>query len=136
LVSPVTIEPPPRMGRIEETRLVKLRELGFDIEPFGSGTYLVRGVPAVLQLGDIERSVLDILEEAESASGSRPWDDEIVVSLACHGAIRSGQTLGVEDMRALIVQLEQTSLPRTCPHGRPTMVHVSAERLEKEFGRR
>lgn len=136
LVSPVTIEPPPRMGRIEETRLVKLRELGFDIEPFGSGTYLVRGVPAVLQLGDIERSVLDILEEAESASGSRPWDDEIVVSLACHGATRSGQTLGVEDMRALIVQLEQTSLPRTCPHGRPTMVHVSAERLEKEFGRR
>ena len=136
LVSPVTIESPPRMGRIEETRLVKLRELGFDIEPFGSGTYLVRGVPAVLQLGDVERSVLDILEEAESASGSRPWDDEIVVSLACHGAIRSGQTLGAEDMRALIVQLEQTSLPRTCPHGRPTMVHVSAERLEKEFGRR
>ncbi|HJX38736.1 MAG TPA: DNA mismatch repair endonuclease MutL [Anaerolineae bacterium] len=136
LVSPVTIESPPRMGRIEETRLVKLRELGFDIEPFGSGTYLVRGVPAVLQLGDVERSVLDILEEAESASGSRPWDDEIVVSLACHGATRSGQTLGVEDMRALIVQLEQTSLPRTCPHGRPTMVHVSAERLEKEFGRR
>ncbi len=136
LVSPVTIEPGPRLGTLDEARLSKLRELGFDMEPFGSGTYLVRGIPALLQVADVEQSVTDILEEAERAGGERPWDDEIVVSLACHGAIRSGETLGAEEMRALVVQLEQTSLPRTCPHGRPTMLHVSAERLEREFGRK
>jgi DNA mismatch repair protein MutL len=76
------------------------------------------------------------MEEAEKADGTRPWEEEIIVSLACHGAIRSGQTLTLEQMKELIVQLEQASLPRSCPHGRPTMLHVSAEQLDREFGRR
>jgi DNA mismatch repair protein MutL len=136
LVSPVVIEMGPRQAALDDGRLLKLRALGFDIERFGSGTYLLRGVPAALQAGDVAKSVTDIIESAERADGSRPWDEEMAISLACHGAIRSGQTLGTDEMQALVVQLEQTSLPRTCPHGRPTMLHVSAERLEREFGRR
>lgn len=136
LVEPITIEPGPRQAVLDENRLAKLKDLGFDLEPFGGGTYLIRGVPAMLQTAELEHSILDIIEEAERADGARPWEDEVIIGLACHGAVRSGQTLVIDQMQELIVQLEQTSLPRTCPHGRPTMLHVSAEQLEREFGRR
>jgi DNA mismatch repair protein MutL len=136
LVEPITIEPGPRQTALDEDRLAKLRELGFDLEPFGGGTYLIRGVPAMLRTAELDQSILDIMEEAERADGARPWEDEVIISLACHGAVRSGQTLAIDQMQDLIVQLEETSLPRTCPHGRPTMLHVSAEQLEREFGRR
>jgi DNA mismatch repair protein MutL len=76
-----------------------------------------------------------MMDEVERADGVRPWEEEIIIGLACHGATRSGETLTMDQMQGLIVQLEQTSLPRTCPHGRPTMLHVSAEQLEREFGR-
>ena len=117
-------------------RLDGLRELGFDIEPFGGGTYLVRAVPAVLQGDDLVQVILDIVQGAEKAEGLSDWEEEIIIGLACHGAIRSGQILSMEQMQELVVQLERTSLPRTCPHGRPTMLHVSAGQLEREFGRR
>lgn len=136
LVEPITIEPGPRHAGLDKERLTKLQEMGFDIEPFGGDTYLVRGVPTILQTADLARSILDIMDEVERADGVRPWEEEIIIGLACHGATRSGETLTMDQMQGLIVQLEQTSLPRTCPHGRPTMLHVSAEQLEREFGRR
>jgi DNA mismatch repair protein MutL len=136
LVEPITIEPGPRQTALDGDRLAKLKMLGFDVEPFGGGTFLIRGVPAMLGTAGLEQSILDIMEEVERADSGRPWEDEVIISLACHGAVRSGQTLAVDQMQELIVQLEQTSLPRTCPHGRPTMLHVSAEQLERDFGRR
>jgi DNA mismatch repair protein MutL len=136
LVEPITIEPGPRQVALDEDRLAKLKDLGFDLEPFGGGTYLIRGVPAMLQTAELEQSILDIMDEAERADGARPWEDEVAIGVACHGAVRSGQTLAIDQMQELILQLEQTSLPRTCPHGRPTMLHMSAEQLEREFGRR
>ena len=136
LVEPITIVPGPREPDMDGERLDGLRELGFDIEPFGGGTYLVRAVPAVLQADDLLQVILDIVQGAEKAEGLSDWEEEIIIGLACHGAIRSGQILSMEQMQELVVQLEKTSLPRTCPHGRPTMLHVSAAQLEKEFGRR
>jgi len=136
LVEPMTIEPGPRLPAMDEERLAKLRDLGFDLEHFGARTYLVRSVPAIVQTAELAQSILDIIEEAERADGVRPWEEEIIIGLACHGATRAGQALAMEQMRELILELEQTSLPRTCPHGRPTMLHVSAEQLEREFGRR
>jgi len=136
LVEPITIGPGPRQVGLDENRLARLKDLGFDIEPFGARTYLIRGVPAVLPTVELEQSILDIMEEADRAEGVRPWEDGVTVSLACHGAVRSGETLAMDHMQDLILQLEQTSLPRTCPHGRPTMLHMSADQLEREFGRR
>ncbi len=136
LVEPMTIEPGPRLPAIDEERLAKLRDLGFEMEHFGTRTYLVRSVPAILQTAELAQSILDIIEEADRADGVRPWEEEITIGLACRGATKAGQVLAMEQMRELILELEQTSLPRTCPHGRPTMLHVSAEQLEREFGRR
>jgi DNA mismatch repair protein MutL len=55
--------------------------------------------------------------------------------MSCHSAVRAGQVMSDGEMRELIRQLEQTSMPRTCPHGRPVMLHIGAEYLSREFGR-
>jgi DNA mismatch repair protein MutL len=72
-----------------------------------------------------------MLEEGE---GDRR--DRVAMSLACHGAIRAGQTLSQEEMRELVRLLEASEAPHTCPHGRPTMIHMTAEALARQFGRR
>ncbi len=59
----------------------------------------------------------------------------MAASIACHGAVRSGQKLSDDEMRELVRQLEKVANPNTCPHGRPTMIHLSSKQLEKEFGR-
>ncbi len=59
----------------------------------------------------------------------------MVASIACHGAIKAGQSLSDDEMMSLVRQLEQTANPHTCPHGRPTVIKLSATQLEREFGR-
>jgi DNA mismatch repair protein MutL len=81
---------------------------------------------------EIITAVLDTLAGKE---GPNSWQEKIAQSLACHSAVRAGQQLSHEEMRELIKQLEQTKQPRTCPHGRPTMIHLSSHQLEKGFGR-
>ncbi len=57
-------------------------------------------------------------------------------TVACHSSVRAGAAMAMEEMRALVDDLAKTALPRTCPHGRPTLVHVGAEAIERQFGRR
>ena len=68
--------------------------------------------------------------------GFESWEERAAYSIACHGAIRAGKTLTAEEMAELGRQLEACEQPHTCPHGRPTMIHMSSARLEREFGRR
>jgi DNA mismatch repair protein MutL len=79
--------------------------------------------------------VTGLLDTLASKEGPSPREEKMAESLACHGAVRAGKQLSSEEMRQLVKQLEQTKQPRTCPHGRPTMIHFSARQLEKEFGR-
>lgn len=136
LLEPLVVQPGPGQAALMEERLVSLKEFGFEIEPFGGDTYLVRAVPAILQGTDLTQTILDIADEADNRDGVDSWQEMVTISLACHGAARAGQTLSVQQMRELVRQLEETELPRTCPHGRPTMLHVSAEQLQREFGRK
>ena len=112
-----------------------LSELGFNIEPFGSKTCLVRAVPAVLNGAELAESIVELLDEIGGEKDSGKRDLKAAQSLACHGAIRAGQKLDAGDLSGLINQLARTSQPRTCPHGRPTMLHLSSQQLKREFGR-
>ena len=135
LLQPITIELSPRE---EETLRVSkefLAEFGFTIEPFGNRSYMVRAIPALMARANIIEIITALLDNLASKQSSNPWEEKIAQSLACHGAIRAGQQLSNEEMRELIKQLEQTKQPRACPHGRPTMIHLSSHQLEKEFGR-
>ncbi len=108
---------------------------GFASEPFGDRALLLRAMPAVLAGGDAAQALTRLLdaldEEREPPSGER-----LLKTLACHGSVRAGKVLSLDEMRALVLQLEECDSPRTCPHGRPTMVHLSAATLEREFKRR
>jgi DNA mismatch repair protein MutL len=111
-----------------------LASLGFTVEPFGSTTYLVRAVPAVIAQGEWKEALTEILDTLSSEDKSR-WREKIAISLACHSAVRAGKILSDKEMQELIRELEKTSLPYTCPHGRPTVIRMSKAELEKEFGR-
>jgi DNA mismatch repair protein MutL len=135
LLQPVPVELTVRQQELMESQAEALSEYGFGIEHFGERTYLVRSVPALLSGQNVAQSLVEVLDFlAEGEKGDRR--EEIAISLACHGAVRAGQALSHEEMRDLIRQLEQASQPRTCPHGRPTMIHLSSSQLEKNFGRR
>ena len=134
LLDPVTFEVTPRQDLILRSCLDDLKKFGFALEAFGERTYLVRAVPALVAGDDWPAMLREMLDALSGEEKSR-WEEHIVASIACHGAIKSGQTLTDEEMRALVRQLEQTTSPHTCPHGRPTMIRLSDVQLEREFGR-
>jgi len=135
LLAPVSLEASPRQRALLSEQAEPLREHGFDIEPFGDGAFVLRSIPQQLAGGDVRQAVLEFLDRmVEEGEGDRR--DRVAMSLACHGAIRAGNTLSLEEMRELVRQLEESEAPNTCPHGRPTMVHLSAEALARGFGRR
>lgn len=146
LLEPFLLETTPQQQALLKAEIETLSSYGFSMEPFGENSFLVRSVPAVLSssakgqgLGEALKEIVDALAEGGKSpdkSGQAGWEERIEVSLACHGAVKAGQVLSTEEMRELVSQLERAAMPRTCPHGRPTMVHLSASQLEKEFGRR
>jgi len=110
--------------------------LGMELEQFGPETYLIRTVPAVLSQSDPAKALIDVLDSLEEGTVFETWEEKAAYSVACHGAIRAGQSLSVLEMETLIRQLESCQQPNTCPHGRPTLIHLSSKYLEIEFGRR
>ncbi len=135
LLQPITIELSPREEETLRASKEFLAEFGFTIEPFGNRSYMIRAIPALMGRANIIEIISVLLDNLASKESHSPWEEKITQSLACHGAIRAGQQLSNEEMRELIKHLEQTKQPRACPHGRPTMIHLSSHQLEKEFGR-
>jgi DNA mismatch repair protein MutL len=133
LLEPATFEVTPRQDAIMKSCLEGLKEFGFGVESFGERTYLVRSVPA-MSADDWSAMLKELLDALSGEEKSR-WEEKMVASIACHGAIKSGQALSDDEMRSLVRQLEQTANPHTCPHGRPTVIRLSAAQLEREFGR-
>jgi DNA mismatch repair protein MutL len=135
LLDPVTVELPPRLRSLAEGQAEALSEHGFAMEAFGEGAVIVRALPAPLARGDVRENVVRFLDlVANEGEGDRR--DRVAMSLACHGAIRAGKQLSPEEMRELVLQLEAVQSPHTCPHGRPTIVHMSGDALARGFGRR
>ncbi len=130
LLEPLPIEISPRDTAVLSNHLESLGEFGFAIEPFGERTFLVRAVPASLTGQDWCGVIEELID-----GGSKDWEERLVVSIACHSAVKAGQALTGDEMREIVRRLEQASLPHSCPHGRPTMIHLSLAQLEKDFGR-
>lgn len=137
LLEPITVElTPQQISVIEEHRDV-LAHLGFDVEPFGGLTVLLRSLPEVLrQHPDPASALAEVIDGAIHDRTGLSWEDRLIVYAACRGAVKAGDPLGHDEMVDLIHQLEETDLSRTCAHGRPTVVRLSQSQLEREFGRR
>ena len=112
-------------------------QLGFALEPFGGASLLLRGVPPALAGRNPVRALLDVLDEmSEEHRGGTTYGEAALWAVACRSAIKAGQQLSADEMVELVRQLEATSSPQTCAHGRPTMIHLSVSQLERQFGRR
>lgn len=125
-------------GRLLE-RAAEFAELGLVIEDFGKGALVVREVPALLGRVDLKSLLRDLSEELAEFGASNSLKDrleEICATMACHGSVRSGRVLTVEEMNALLRQMEQTPNSAQCNHGRPTYVELKKSDLEKLFDRR
>jgi DNA mismatch repair protein MutL len=135
LLEPLALDlSPPHRALIAEHQEL-LGDHGFAVEPFGERSYLVRTLPATLTDSDPRQAITSFLDlMLDEGEGDRR--DCVAMSLACHGAIRAGKTLSQEEIRELVTQMEGSEVPNTCPHGRPTMIHMSAEMLARAFGRR
>jgi DNA mismatch repair protein MutL len=116
----------------------ELAAAGFQLEPFGSGTWLVRTVPAVFGRSDPRRALEDVLEGIEEGRDlvGDTREAALTAVICKRAAIKGGQVLSTEEMRQLLRQLEGCQNPGSCPHGRPTMLVLSTDQLEREFGRR
>jgi DNA mismatch repair protein MutL len=115
-----------------------LKALGLTIEPFGGSAIAVRETPAILGEVDAKALVLDILDELADAGDSATLKariDAILSRVACHGSIRSGRRMRVEEMNALLREMEATPLSGQCNHGRPTYVELKLSDIERLFGR-
>lgn len=138
LLEPVTVQLPAAQAELLESQLDTLRELAFDIEAFGPQAYKIRAIPAVLLGSDPEtalRAVVEDFEEDEQPL-EKQLEARLIARICKRIAVKAGQTLSPEAQRALLRDLEACEAPRTCPHGRPTMIHLSIDLLEKQFGRR
>lgn len=138
LLVPETLELGHREADILEGLVKGMKDMGIEIEHFGGGTYIVKSVPALLAGKPVKPLVLELVEKAAElgvATELYGKVDECLAVMACHAAIRANQRLAVEQMRALLRQLDEIENPSRCPHGRPTYVHWPLRGLEKDFKR-
>jgi len=138
LLEPAIVDLPPAATRLLEVQLPLLGSLGFQVEPFGPGTYRVLTVPALLAGMDAGSALKVLVEDFEE--DETPLQAEVearLIARVCkRAAVKAGRTLAPEEQRALLDDLQACRSPRTCPHGRPTMIHLSVDLLERQFGRR
>ncbi|MFN3078133.1 MAG: DNA mismatch repair protein MutL, partial [Alphaproteobacteria bacterium] len=120
-----------QLSQTEAERLTQhleaLATLGVLVEPFGKLAFAVREVPAMLAEGNVRGLVLDLLNDLErqgSSSGVSARMEEILATMACHGSVRARKKLSLEEMDALLRQMEMTDFSGQCSHGRPTYVSV------------
>jgi len=137
LLSPQAVELTAEQKATLEEYHNQLGKLGFELEPFGGQTVLIRALPALLRKSDPSHLLAGVLDDLAAQAEPLAGDLEarLRATVCKQAAIKAGQTLSLEEMRELIRQLEQAEMPRTCPHGRPTMIHLSQAQLEREFGR-
>ena len=138
LIQPVTVTLPPDAARLLSDSQDTLNQFGIEISDFGMNSFRLTSIPAMFGSGDpaqIIRSVVEDFEEDETPLSSR-LEDKIIARVCKRMAVKGGQLLNGEEQKQLLRDLELCDSPRTCPHGRPTMIHLSVELLEKQFGRR
>lgn len=138
LLTPVTVTLPPHQATLLETQLPYLEHFGFEVASFGPHTFQVRAIPTLFSGADAAAAIRALVEDFEE--DETPLQQEQEARLAARVckrlAVRAGQVLSPAEQRALLEDLEHCQSPRTCPHGRPTMIHLSVDLLERQFGRK
>jgi len=119
-------------------QLPVLNRIGFQVEEFGPATYRITAIPGLLTGSDPVAAVRSAIEsfEEDEAPLQGEIENRLIARICKRAAVKAGQVLSTEEQRVLLENLEACSSPRTCPHGRPTMIHISLELMQRQFGRR
>lgn len=138
LLEPLTFNLPPQNAQLLVEKVPFLGELGFEVEIFGPNSFRVSAIPALLIGSDPVAAVRVVVEDFEEDETplKNELEAQLIARICKRAAVKGGQTLSEEEQRALLRDLEACQSPRTCPHGRPTMIHLSVDLLERQFGRR
>ncbi len=138
MLTGATIELNPARAAHTEAALPELRAMGFDLEPFGPATLLLKGTPAVFGAEGGAKLLSDMLESMGEngfrASGEGALE-EWLKQLACHGSVRVGRALEEREIRELLVELDRTQFKTNCPHGRPVHINFARGQIERMFRR-
>ena len=138
LLEPMSVTLPPAQTTLLEENLELLNRFGFQVESFGPNTFQVRAMPTLFTGSDAASALRALVEDFEEDEA--PLQEELEARIAARVckrmAVKGGQSLSNDEQRALITDLENCDSPRTCPHGRPTMIHLSVDMLERQFGRK
>ncbi|GAB4498056.1 MAG: DNA mismatch repair endonuclease MutL [Anaerolineales bacterium] len=138
LLAPEIVTLPPQSAKVLAEQLPFLNHFGFEVEEFGTNTFQVRSMPVLFAGGSPSMALKALVEDFEEDES--PLQAEVEARLAARVckrlAVKAGQALTSEEQRSLLNDLEACQSPRTCPHGRPTMIHLTVDMLERQFGRR
>jgi len=138
LVVPVTLDLDHREASLLLDKVLWFSKAGFIIEHFGGNTFLIRGVPPNFPIGQEKVFVMDILDyflEIGPGATFVEFFDRVASAIACRKAVKAGDKLALSSMDTLLQRLSNTANPFTCPHGRPTLIHLSNKTLETRFKR-
>jgi DNA mismatch repair protein MutL len=138
LLEPVTVTLPPESASLLGEQLGALEGFGFEVKEFGPNAFQVRAMPALFADSDAAsalRALVEDFEEDETPLGEQ-LEARIAGRVCKRLAVKAGQALSSDEQQHLLLELENCESPRTCPHGRPTMIHLSVDVLERQFGRK
>ena len=138
LLIPVSFCADPLEVATVEAEQDALGKLGFDIAPLSPTTLAIRAMPVMLKQSEAEAAAHDVIDELREFGASRVMTerrDELLSTLACHGAVRANRILSITEMNALLREMEQTERSGQCNHGRPTWFQITLSELDKMFMR-
>ncbi|GLC26572.1 DNA mismatch repair endonuclease MutL [Roseisolibacter agri] len=137
LLFPLTLHLSPAQADAFEANRDALTKLGYEVEPFGGGSLLVHAVPTPHPRFDAERCLRDTLDAltGDRHASTHARHERLAATVACKAAVKAGDALSPDEMRALFVALARTTLPAHDVHGRATIVHLGWDELERRFGR-
>ncbi|MFP4111893.1 MAG: DNA mismatch repair endonuclease MutL [Candidatus Woesearchaeota archaeon] len=138
LLKPINIDLNPKDKAVIEQKKNIISDLGFDFEEFGSGSYVLRTIPVVIGKQQEKSILLDVLDDLISFNKTKSIDsvkEKILSTVACRSAIKAGDSLTIDRMNSLIDELFSCDFGSSCPHGRPTVINITIEELEKRFKR-
>ena len=136
LLVPSSLAVSEREADVAEREAATLAELGFEVQRSGPQSLLLRSVPALLAHGDVESLLRDVLADLREHGSTRrvaETRDELLATMACHGAVRANRRLTLPEMNALLREMEATERSGQCNHGRPTWTRFNLAEMDRWF---
>ena len=135
LLAPEVVELPPQDGAEAAELLEDLSVYGFEVEPFGKGSFRINGVISTLAQRDVAGAFREAISAMKGTAPGMSREERILATIACHSAVKLGDRLSYEEMKAFIKKWLTSRYPATCPHGRSICYRIDHKDIARRLGR-